>query len=146
MKTAHKGEGKFHVMSLEEPDEANAEGLKAALETSILKLGVNIEREKMYLFLWVYIFIFASEKLYLARINDPFILLCFKLFFKKVLFSCVLIYISKIFFVFNLRPAKKSRNLRKQVGLIYSITFFIAKVVTIFFESLGVFLLSFGIF
>ena len=32
-------------MSLEEPDEANAEGLKAALETSIMKLGVNIERK-----------------------------------------------------------------------------------------------------
>ena len=45
MKTAHKGEMKFHVMSLEEPEEANAEGLKAALETSIMKLGVNIERK-----------------------------------------------------------------------------------------------------
>ena len=45
MKTAQKGEVKFHVMSLEEPDEANAEGLKAALETSIMKLGVNIERK-----------------------------------------------------------------------------------------------------
>ena len=45
MKTTHKGEMKFHVMSLEEPDEANAEGLKAALETSIMKLGVNIERK-----------------------------------------------------------------------------------------------------
>ena len=28
MKTASKGVVKFHVMSLEEPDEANAEGLK----------------------------------------------------------------------------------------------------------------------
>ena len=45
MKTAHMGEMKFHVMSLEEPNEANAEGLKAALETSIMKLGVNIERK-----------------------------------------------------------------------------------------------------
>ena len=33
MKTCHKGEVKFHVMSLEEPDEANAEDLKATLET-----------------------------------------------------------------------------------------------------------------
>ena len=115
MKTAHKGEVKFHVMSLEEPDEANAEGLKAALETSIMKLGINIKRKnrevctlKAYLLLWVYTVIFASEKLHFTGINDPFILLAFKLFFKKVLFSCVLIYISKIFFVFNLRPAKKS--------------------------------------
>ena len=45
MKTTHKGEMKFHVMSLEEPDEANAEGLKAALETGIMKLGINIERK-----------------------------------------------------------------------------------------------------
>ena len=45
MKTAHKGEVKFHVMSLEEPDEANAEGLKSALETSVMKLGINIERK-----------------------------------------------------------------------------------------------------
>ena len=45
MKTAHMGEVKFHVMSLEEPNEANAEGLKAALETSIMKLSVYIERK-----------------------------------------------------------------------------------------------------
>ena len=45
MKTAHKGEVRFHVMSQEEPDETNAEGLKAALETSIIKLGVNVERK-----------------------------------------------------------------------------------------------------
>ena len=42
MKTAHKGEVKFHVMSLEEPVEANAEGLKAALKTFIMKRGINI--------------------------------------------------------------------------------------------------------
>lgn len=46
IKTAHKGEVKFSVMSLEEPDEANAEGLKLALENSILKLGLNIERKE----------------------------------------------------------------------------------------------------
>ena len=45
MKPAHKGEMKFHVMSLEQPDEANAESLKAALKTSIMKLGINIERK-----------------------------------------------------------------------------------------------------
>ena len=45
MKTAHTGEVKFHIMSLEEPDEATAEGLKAALENSIMKLGLNIERK-----------------------------------------------------------------------------------------------------
>ena len=45
MKTAHKVEVKFCTVSLEEPDEANAEGLKAALETSIMKLSVNIERK-----------------------------------------------------------------------------------------------------
>ena len=88
MKTTHKGEVNFHVMSLEEPDVANAEGLKAALETSIMKLGINIKRKnrevctlKAYLFLWVYALIFASEKLHFTGINDPFILLAFKLFF-----------------------------------------------------------------
>ena len=45
MKTAHKGEVKFHVMSLKEPDEANEEGLKAALEPSLMKLRVNIKRK-----------------------------------------------------------------------------------------------------
>ena len=45
MKTAHKVEVKFCTVSLEEPDEANAEGLKAALETSIMKLGINIEKK-----------------------------------------------------------------------------------------------------
>ena len=46
MKTAHKVVAKFHVMSLEEPDEANAEGLEAGLENSIMKLGLNINRKK----------------------------------------------------------------------------------------------------
>ena len=46
IKTAHKGEVKFNVMSLEEPNEANAESLKAALENSIKKLGLNIERKE----------------------------------------------------------------------------------------------------
>ena len=46
MKTAHKRVVKFHLMSLEEPDEANAEGQKAALENSIMKLGLNINRKE----------------------------------------------------------------------------------------------------
>ena len=39
-------------MLLEEPEEANAEGLKLTLENSILKLGLNIERKnrEAYLF------------------------------------------------------------------------------------------------
>ena len=32
-------------MLLEEPEEANTEGLKFAFENSILKLGLNIERK-----------------------------------------------------------------------------------------------------
>ena len=46
MKTAHKRVVKFHLMSLEESDEANAEGQKAALENSIVKLGLNINRKE----------------------------------------------------------------------------------------------------
>ena len=45
-KTLHKGEVKFGVMSLEEPEEANTEWLKLAIENSILKkLVLNIERK-----------------------------------------------------------------------------------------------------
>ena len=46
IKTAHKGKVKFNVMSLEEPNEPNAKGLKATLENSIMKLGLNIEKKK----------------------------------------------------------------------------------------------------
>ena len=52
IKTAHKGEFKFNIMSLEEPNEANAEGLKPALENSIMNLGLNIkikEREVCFI-------------------------------------------------------------------------------------------------
>ena len=45
VKTPHKCEVKFSVMSLEEPEEANAEGLKLALENSILKLGLDIKKK-----------------------------------------------------------------------------------------------------
>ena len=44
--TAHDGKVKYNVMSMEEPDEANAEGLKAALENSIMKLGLIIDRKE----------------------------------------------------------------------------------------------------
>ena len=44
-KTDHKGEVESSNMLLEEPEEANTEGLKFALENSILKLGLNIERK-----------------------------------------------------------------------------------------------------
>ena len=51
-KTDHKGEVESSNMLLEEPEEANAEGLKLTLENSILKLGLNIERKnrEVYLF------------------------------------------------------------------------------------------------
>ena len=52
IKTAHKGEVKFSIMSLEEPEVANAEGLKLALENSILKLGLNTERKNREVFLF----------------------------------------------------------------------------------------------
>ena len=46
MKTAHNGKVKFHIISMEEPDEANAEGLKAALEKSIMKSGLVVNRKE----------------------------------------------------------------------------------------------------
>ena len=46
IKTAHKGKVKFNVMSLEEPNEPNAKGLKATLENSIMKLGLNIKKKR----------------------------------------------------------------------------------------------------
>ena len=51
-KTDHKSEVKSSLMLLEEPEKANAEGLKLALENSILKLELNIERKnrEVYLF------------------------------------------------------------------------------------------------
>ena len=49
IRTMHKGEVKSTLMSLEESKEAYAEGLKAALENLILKLGLNIERKERYI-------------------------------------------------------------------------------------------------
>ena len=49
IRTVHKGEVKSTLMSLEESKEAYAEGLKAALENLILKLGLNIERKERYI-------------------------------------------------------------------------------------------------
>ena len=45
IKTTHKGEVKFNAIPSEEPNEANA-GVKAALENSIMKFGLNIERKE----------------------------------------------------------------------------------------------------
>ena len=45
IKIASAGIVEFRLTSLEEPDEANAEGLKAALENSLDKLNLNIERK-----------------------------------------------------------------------------------------------------
>ena len=50
IKTAYKGEVNFSVISLEEPEEANAEGLKLVIEDSILKLGWNIKRKNRHMF------------------------------------------------------------------------------------------------
>lgn len=38
MKTVHNDKVKFHILSMKEPDEAYAGGLKAAMENSIMKL------------------------------------------------------------------------------------------------------------
>ena len=46
IKTTHKGEVKFNAIPSEERNEANAEGVKAALENSIMKFGLNIERKE----------------------------------------------------------------------------------------------------
>ena len=49
-------------MSLEEPGEANAEGLKLALENSMLKLGLNIERKNREVFLFEKKYIFLKKE------------------------------------------------------------------------------------
>ena len=53
IKTARKDEVKFSIMSLEEPEEANPERLKLALENLILKLGLNIVRKKQRYFSFI---------------------------------------------------------------------------------------------
>ena len=58
IKTMHKGELKFNVTSLEEPNEANAERLKPALENSILKLDLNIQRKQRYILFHSYTSLF----------------------------------------------------------------------------------------
>ena len=83
VKTPHKCEVKFSVMSLGEPEEANAEGLKLALENSILKLGLNIERKNREVFLFhfyimksvkrnIYIFFFKRSVFLSFNILLPF--------------------------------------------------------------------------
>ena len=44
MKTAADGIPKFSIMSLEEPDDADAEGLKVAMDKSFEKLALTINR------------------------------------------------------------------------------------------------------
>ena len=46
MKAAHNNKVRFHIMSMEEPDEANAEELKTASENSIIKLGLMTRRKE----------------------------------------------------------------------------------------------------
>ena len=46
IRTAHNCKVKSHIISMEEPDEATNEGLKAALENSIMKLGLMIDRKE----------------------------------------------------------------------------------------------------
>ena len=73
VKTPHKCEVKFSVMSLEEPEEANAEGLKLALENSILKLGLNIERKNREVFLFhFYIMKSVKRNIYIFFSNGVF--------------------------------------------------------------------------
>ena len=97
IKTAHKGEVKFNVMSLEEPNKANAVGLKAALENLIMKLGLNIERkERKVCFIsivlklcWFFFFKFcqsAQKKLFLSTLLDD-------------IYNAVHVHVSTLFFI-----------------------------------------------
>ena len=45
MKTCVQGKPTFNVMSLEEPDECNADGINEAMKNSINKLNFNFERK-----------------------------------------------------------------------------------------------------
>lgn len=54
IRTVHKGEVKFTLMSLEESKEAYVEGLKAVIENLILKLGLNIERKERDIFYFIH--------------------------------------------------------------------------------------------
>ena len=46
MKSKPNGIIQFNILRLEEPEEANAEGLKAALEKSLDKLNLEIKRSE----------------------------------------------------------------------------------------------------
>ena len=74
-------------------------------------------------------------------INDPFILLAFKLFFLKS-------FVLQKYFLYLICLLQKNHEIWEQVGfnVINNFFYFFYEVVTIFFESSGVFLLSFGIF
>ena len=73
VKTPHKCEVKFSVMSLGEPEEANAEGLKLALENSILKLGLNIERKNGGIFV-SFLYYEKCEKKYIFFQKECFLI------------------------------------------------------------------------
>ena len=45
LKTCLQGKPTFNVMSLEEPDECNADGINEALKNSFNKLNFNFERK-----------------------------------------------------------------------------------------------------
>ena len=136
MKTAHKGEVKFHVMSLKEPDEANEEGLKVALEPSLMKLRVNIKRKNrekctlvrgcsctfvpsgivprgMYTYFHEWKIAFCNCKKHVLALNS---------FLKKYCFACINLLLRKF--------AKTSR-----LNVINNLFYFFYKVVMIFFES-----------
>ena len=98
IKTAHKGEVKFNVISLEETNKASAVGLKAALENLIMKLGLNIKRkERQVCFIsivlklcWFFFFFkfcqSARKKLFLNTLLDD-------------IYTAVYVYVSTIFFI-----------------------------------------------
>ena len=46
MKTAQNYKVKLHILNMKETGEATAEGLKAALQSSIMQLGLMINRKE----------------------------------------------------------------------------------------------------
>ena len=93
IKTTHKGEVKFNVMSFEEQIEANANGLKVALENSIMKLGLNIKRKERYAsfqsysnYFFFQILSVSTKKLFLNTLLDA-------------IYTAVYVHVSTPFFI-----------------------------------------------
>ena len=93
IKTTHKGEVKFNVMSFEEQIEANANGLKVALENSIMKLGLNIKRKERYAsfqsysnYFFFQILSVSAKKLFLNTLLDA-------------IYTAVYVHVSTPFFI-----------------------------------------------